>query len=89
MSGPEQFRGFKAGQPVRMLVGATGCLPDGSTEVTYPAGSPGEIIRVVDFGSDQGIGIEVAIWSHEPDLTIVNLFDELDGDLTQFFEVRS
>ncbi len=81
----QEYRGFKMGQKVHMKVDTTGGLPDGG-EVTFPAGSPAVIDAIRDFGGRQGIGFDVVIWSHDPEQTIVNTFDDGDGDPNQFFQ---
>lgn len=80
---PVEHLGFRVGQLVHMRVDTIGGIPDGG-EVTFPAGSPGRITDIREFGA-QGMGFEVSIWSHDPEQAITNVFDEADGAPGLFF----
>ncbi|MGJ4945158.1 hypothetical protein ACQR1W_31675 [Bradyrhizobium sp. HKCCYLS1011] len=78
--------GFKTEQRVRLKIETKGADHE-DIEHTMPAGSIGVIDHIEVYTNDQGISFHV--WIPVDDTNergIVNVFDQLDGPITDFLE---
>ena len=84
--------GFKVGQEVTTLCECSGDDWEDNEQVV-PAGANGTISYIQRFDNEQGIAFTVMVDVGKIDsegdaLTIVNVFDEGDGDIRQFIKAR-
>ena len=71
----QTWRGFIAGQRVRMLIETRGATVD-DEDISHPPATLATISRVADFGEFQGDGVDLVIG--EGNRTICNSFDDRD-----------
>jgi hypothetical protein len=71
----QTWRGFIAGQRVRMLIDTRGASAD-EDEIVHPSGTLATISRLADFGEFQGEGVDLVIG--EGSRAICNSFDDRD-----------
>ena len=69
------WRGFIAGQRVRMLIETRGATA-GDDEIRHPSGTLATISRLANFGELQGEGVDLVIG--EGNRAICNSFDDRD-----------
>jgi hypothetical protein len=82
----KEWNGFRPGQRVKLLVETMGA-DHKDIEHTMPAGAIGIIDHIERYRPPQGVGVTVWIPVDEKnDRGIVNVFDELDGPITNFLE---
>jgi hypothetical protein len=82
--GLPEAEGLKVGQRVTVLIETKGDDHE-SIEHTMPAGSTGYIECIKRLDGDQGLSFTVYIPVDESnERAIVNVFDELDGPITNF-----
>ena len=80
---------FKVGESVRLKVATSGD-DHRDNERHLPPGKIGRIDSIDHYGEDQGIGYTVVIPATPKGFySIVNVFDEGDGPITDFFEALS
>ncbi|WP_316196684.1 hypothetical protein [Bradyrhizobium sp. SZCCHNS3053] len=84
----KEWHGFTPGQDVVLLEETIGDDHEG-IEHTMPAGAIGTVDHIERYTNDQGVAVHVIIWvNNERDRSIVNVFDEMDGPITNFLKAK-